>query len=176
MALHWYIWSTHHIVRLVTCQGSHSTVLQCHLLEELRKTNKLFCSVFKNCFQHGCFLFILSSLENTAPLQHWSSVNSTRTTSVQSTMNTELFMTGLGQSQRCLFSWAQRSTLSPQEHKSTRYWSGPAAFHCPILWNAKKWSDQIHFYDDTYDHTFSFCNLFSLWRTKYYKSTENTKK
>lgn len=62
--------------------------------------------------------------ESTAPSQHWSSGSSTRTTFVPSTMNTELFMTGSGLSQRCLFSWAQRSTLSPQEHKSTRYWSG----------------------------------------------------
>ena len=82
-------------------------------------------------FETACVF--LSFSESTAPLKHWISVNSTRTTSVPSTMNTELFMTGSGPSQRCLFSWAQRSTLSPRGHKSTRYFldQRPAALFLP---------------------------------------------
>lgn len=89
-------------------------------------TKQLLCCLFLKrffCFFNSFdppFLSLFFS-ESTAPSQHWSSGNSTRTTFVPSTMNTELFMTGSGLSQRCLFSWAQRSTLSPQEHKSTRY-------------------------------------------------------
>lgn len=128
---------------------------------------KLFLSSF--CFitsSEPLFLLLFLS-ESTIPSQHWSSVNSTRRTFVPSTTNIEYFMTASGLSQRCLFSWAQRSTLSPREHKSTRCCC--RASHCSVSVQQQHRQETWHFNGSHCSHFFQLMEDQILQKYRKYK-------
>lgn len=143
-----------------------STVLQCHLLEGLRTTNRLFC-FFKNCFQQ-VFFCLLQKIQ-----RHYS-------TGAASTVQGRLL---------CRVRWIQSSSWPDwgyhrdvcsvglkDQHSLPRNTRVQGTGLDQQLFTALFNEILVTRSDTHYLNTSSFCNLFSLWRTKYYKSTGNTKR